>query len=74
LVELVSHLVPKATNVIAVMRSLNPTRQPKMEARSPTTQVKRPIIARERENVNQPPHTLGGGINANNTCNEYIKD
>ena len=61
------HLVPSATNVMAVMRSLRPTRQPKMEARSPTTRVRIPIHNNENQNVGQPPPMCGGGMNENST-------
>ncbi len=48
-------LVPKATNVMAVMASGSPIRQPKMEARSPMMAVRNPMVAREIINVGQPP-------------------
>lgn len=39
--------VPRATKVMAVTLFFNPTRQPNMLARSPTTAVKSPIIPRD---------------------------
>ena len=48
-------LVPKATNVIAVTLSLRPTVQPKEEATSPTTPVRRPMTKMEIQKQSQPP-------------------
>lgn len=39
--------VPRATNVMAVTVGFRPTRQPKMEAKSPTMAVNKPIMAME---------------------------
>ena len=60
-------LVPKATNVMAVMRSFRPMRQPKMEAISPTMAVRSPIISKEHIKVGHPPPSVGGGMKANRT-------
>jgi len=62
-------LVPSATNVIDVTLSLRPTRQPKIDARSLTTAVNRPIRASDTTNDSQPLRYDGGGTNANISCN-----
>ena len=63
-------LVPRATNVMAVAASSRPTRQPKMEARSPMMAVRPPMKARATKKQIQPPELRneGGGIHANITC------
>ena len=60
-------LVPKATNVMAVIRSFKPIRQPKIEAMSPTMAVRRPMNNSENVKVSHPPPIVGGGMKANNT-------
>ena len=62
-------LVPRATNVIAVTLSLSPTRQPNIEAKSPTMAVKKPMRPRDTKNVSQPLKNDGGGTKANNSYN-----
>lgn len=57
-------LVPKATNVMAVMASGRPIRHPKQAARSFMMAVRTPIIAKETQNVGQPPKYFGGGMKA----------
>lgn len=58
--------VPSATKVMAVTVSSSPTKQPKMEAKSPMKAVRIPITAKDTKNVNQPPQILTGGTIANN--------
>lgn len=57
-------LVPKATNVMAVMASPSPIKQPKVPAKSLMMVVKIPTTARDITNVGQPPRYLDGGIKA----------
>ena len=62
--------VPSATKVMAVTVSSSPTKQPKMEAKSPIKAVRMPITAKDTKNVNQPPQILTGGTIANNIYRE----
>jgi len=57
-------LVPKATNVMAVMESGIPSKQPKVPAKSLMIVVRKPITASESKNVGQPPRYLDGGTKA----------
>ena len=60
-------LVPRATKVMAVMVFSRSIRQPNMVARSPMIAVMKPMKARAKKKVSQPPPIDGGGINANST-------
>jgi hypothetical protein len=70
-----------ATNIIAVIISFNPTRQPNMAATSRIIAVRIPMNISEIKNVNQPPAIAVGGTKANriylkkrlNNKFEYIK-
>jgi len=53
--------VPSATAEIAVTVVLRPTVQPKTLAKSPTTNVQAPIIARAPRKQAHPPIICGGG-------------
>ena len=53
------------TFLLPVTLFFNPTRQPNMLARSPTTAVKSPIIPRDTKKQGHPPAMPAGGINAN---------
>lgn len=57
-------LVPKATNVMAVMASSRPIKQPNVPAKSLIIVVRTPITQREIMNVGQPPRYLDGGMKA----------
>ena len=48
-------LVPSATNEIAVTESFRPTVQPKLDARSPITAVRSPIIVIDTVKQAHPP-------------------
>ena len=62
--------VPRATKVMAVTLSLSPTRQPKMEARSPTIAVRTVISASAEMKASQPPQIWAGGTKAKRSCHE----
>lgn len=47
---------------LPVTLSLSPIKQPKMDAKSPTTAVMTPIIARDKKKQGQPPRIPGGGM------------
>ena len=65
-------LVPKATNVMAVIELGRSIKHPKIPARSPMIAVIKPITAREIRNVGHPPRYLHGGIKANSTCRKKV--
>jgi len=46
--------LPRVMNVRAVTVSVSPTRQPNVDAMSPTIAVKRPTKKRDNQNVTQP--------------------
>jgi hypothetical protein len=54
-----------AINIIAVIISFNPTRQPKITATSRTITVRITMNISETKNVNQPPAITVGGTKAN---------
>lgn len=58
-------LVPRATNVMAVILASILIKQPNIPAKSPMIAVIKPINAREMMNVGQPPRIEGGGTHAN---------
>lgn len=58
-------LVPKATNVMAVMASSIPIKHPKVPARSFMIVVRSPITARDIRKHGQPPRYFDGGTKAN---------
>uniref|UniRef100_A0A915JGW8 Uncharacterized protein n=1 Tax=Romanomermis culicivorax TaxID=13658 RepID=A0A915JGW8_ROMCU len=59
-------LVPNATKVIAVIVSSKCTKQPNVEAKSPTKAVTKPMRKSAAENVSHPPKSPGGGTKAAN--------
>mmetsp|Transcript_46235 Transcript_46235/g.145009 ORF Transcript_46235/g.145009 Transcript_46235/m.145009 type:complete len:223 (+) Transcript_46235:353-1021(+) len=65
--------VPRATMVMAVTGFSSPTRQPKMEARSPTMAVTQPIRPRATKKQYHPPPRLGGGIKAATNCQGQVR-
>lgn len=66
-----SIIVPRATKVMAVMPSVRPKEQPKVEAMSPTMAVRPPMNAKATKKANQPPHMPVGGTAANKTWSSY---
>ena len=55
-------------STLPVTLGFNPTRHPKMFARSPTIAVNNPIIPRETKKHGHPPHIPAGGIKAKMIC------
>ena len=58
---------------LPVTLGFNPTRHPKMFARSPTIAVNNPIIPRETKKHGHPPHIPAGGIKAKMICKKIEK-
>ena len=60
-----SSVLPRATNVMAVIGFSKVHRHPNIEARSPTITVMKIIIINAHTKVNQPPQKCTGGTMAN---------
>ena len=61
-------------STLPVTLGFNPTRHPKMFARSPTIAVNNPIIPRETKKHGHPPHIPAGGIKAKMICKKIEND
>lgn len=57
-----------------VTASFNPTRQPKIDAKSPTMAVRRPMTPSETKKHSHPPRILGGGTRAKIICGRHPQE
>lgn len=64
--------VPSATNTTAVTLSFSPMVQPKCDARSPMTAVRRPMALMETKKQAQPFQYSVGGTQANRTFQKTV--
>lgn len=65
--------VPNATNTTAVTVSRSPTVQPKCDAKSPMTAVRRPMTLMETKKQAQPFQYSVGGTQANRTFQKTVR-